>query len=152
MTNRCAGTLGVALVALVTCGGASLRSTQFRGPDGAPDWWSIACRGNNGACWREAGEVCPGGWILADKASHDDVQMKTVASGGSGFAVANTTTTTITNGELTIRCRGPSMAHSVVDPNCSGPENLRLPTCPKGDEPPSRSFLADDARERDAGR
>ena len=43
------------------------------GPDGAP-WIAVTCSHGAQNCWREAGEVCPGGYVKADQ-------------GGSGGAV-----------------------------------------------------------------
>jgi hypothetical protein len=124
-----------------------LRSTQFRGPDGANDWWAIACRDDSALCLREAGEVCPQGYDVADRARYNDVEAKTVAGGGSSFFVSNSSTRTITNGELTIRCKGASLAHQASDPECARPPNLRIgtPVCPGDGD--SRRYLADDPRE-----
>src|SRR5438477_86286 len=86
MSVRGWGWLPIAVVgASIACGGSQLRSTQFRGPDGTADWWQISCRGDNALCLREAGEVCPRGYDVAGRESHDDVDAKTVASGGSAL-------------------------------------------------------------------
>jgi hypothetical protein len=103
--------LAPALLVLAACG-ASVHSTQFRGPDGSPDWWDIECHRDNGLCLREAGEVCPHGYDVAGKESHDDT-VTNMAGGASTlgtttFANSTARTTTVTNGELTIHCRGPS--------------------------------------------
>ena len=36
------------------------------GPDGAP-WIAVTCSHGAQNCWREAGEVCPGGYVKADQ-------------------------------------------------------------------------------------
>lgn len=143
----------LAAVTLVACGGAELRSMQFRGPDGSPDWWSISCRGDSALCWRESGEVCPHGYDIIDRTNRDEVHAKTVVGGGGGYApvVSHTRMTTVSSGEMTIRCTGPSVARPAVDPNCKDPGSWRSSFCPQDEDAQPRHFLAEDPRERDAG-
>jgi hypothetical protein len=143
--------------ALAACGGASVRSTQFRGPDGATNWWAIRCRGDNGQCLREAGEVCLQGYDVVDRSSHDDVvaHSGTVVTGSAYLATAHTTTSyaTVTNGEMTIRCRGAVLTAPPIDSAC-GEANLNLrPSEEECHVFDARRFLAHDAREigRDRG-
>jgi hypothetical protein len=140
-----------ALLLLAACGAASVRSTQFRGPDGSTNWWSISCRADNALCLREAGEVCPHGYVMVDRTSHNDAEAKTVVVGG-GYApvIANSSATAITNGEMTLRCRGQSIAHQPGEPQCDLPENLRVGSWCMDDRDPKRRFLSEDPRE-DAG-
>jgi hypothetical protein len=138
------------------CGGAAVRSMQFRGPDGSTDWWSISCRGDNALCLREARETCPHGYDTADRSDHDDVEVhsRTVVAGGPYVAtgITRTRTTTTTNGEMTIKCHGRSLAAPSVEPGCEegGNRYAHAGACPDLEDTPRR-FLANDPPERDGG-
>jgi hypothetical protein len=133
---------------VVACG-SSLTSTQFRGPDGTTKWWSIACKGDNSLCLREAGEVCPHGYNTADHRSHDGSETNSVTSGGGYFPVMSSTkTNAVTNDELVIQCNGPGIAATTVEPECAKPPNLRTGAFDCPNDRDARRFLANDPREQ----
>jgi hypothetical protein len=111
----------VTALLLAACGGPLVTSTQFRGPDGSPNWWGIECRRHPSLCWREAGTVCPNGY--------------TVKGGGD----RGTADLAVVNGQLTVQCKGPSLQSSTHDDRCDKPENLRPDDCAEVDQP--RTFL-----------
>jgi hypothetical protein len=112
---------------MFACGGAAVQSTQFRGPDGSTDWWHLHCRDSNGPCLRRAGEVCPSGYEIADREGHVGQSSASVANWGGGGGYAASSSRTTFDGEMTIRCKGPSAPAPTVDPACKSTPLLECP-------------------------
>lgn len=91
---------GVWVVALliggtVACGASASRVT---GPDGSFNWYAITCRRNRSNCYEKAGEVCPGGYKVADGDDREGIYAHADSS--------STMVTTTYHGEMLIKCKG----------------------------------------------
>lgn len=83
------------LIVLSACGASASRVT---GPDGSFNWYAITCRRNRANCIEKAGEVCPGGYRIADTDDREGVYADSNAYGS--------TVTTTYHGEMLIKCKG----------------------------------------------
>ncbi len=116
-----------------------MTSTQFRGPDGSPNWWGIQCKGNPTLCWREAGTVCPNGYAVIDKNEHEGLESSGTATQFAGTVVARSSSRVVVDGTLTVQCKGAMMS-TAEERRCEKPDNLRPDDCPPLDHEP-RKFL-----------
>jgi hypothetical protein len=79
---------------------AAQPAERVRGPDGTDDWFNISCRHSESNCYAKAGEVCPGGYVIADSSQRNGVYVS-----ANVYAV---TAVPVHRGELLNRCKGPS--------------------------------------------
>lgn len=95
---------GLAIACLVACSHASAKPVN--GPDGSPGWFAISCKKDQGNCEEKAGEVCPGGYDVADASGHEGVAAFASfnQNGGSGYVVPTY------RGHMLIKCRGAPAA------------------------------------------
>jgi hypothetical protein len=103
-----AATIAVPLTivaALAACGPA-VSSTLVRGPDGKDNWVAITCKDSQGACFAEAGRVCPGGYDLADSEGHVGQSSSSYAQADSHGSVAMSRSRTTYTGEVLVHCHG----------------------------------------------
>lgn len=93
-----------AISCLVGCSHASAKPVN--GPDGSPGWFAISCKKDQGNCEEKAGEVCPGGYDVADASGHQGVDAFASfnQNGGSGYAVSTY------RGHMLIKCKGAPAA------------------------------------------
>jgi len=65
---RVASALACAAFGLLASACTPVVTEPVRGPDGT-QWVSMTCAGGMQDCWREAGEECPQGYVVADSAT-----------------------------------------------------------------------------------
>jgi len=78
--------------------GCFSRSKQVTGPDGKRDWYSITCRSSRAHCLEEAGDVCPGGYEVADASEKQSFEL---SRNFSGQAVAGERY----DGQMLVKCK-----------------------------------------------
>lgn len=58
----------IAILAIFLAGCASVTATPFNGPDGRAAY-AVECGNSLDACYQKAGELCPTGWTMVDRAT-----------------------------------------------------------------------------------
>ncbi len=100
-----------ALLVLISLGcswlpACAATATHVRGPDGESDWYNIDCKHDQGACYAEAGDVCPLGYVTAYSQGHSGTVLvaNIDASGGNASAVPTY------RGNMLIKCKTDAAA------------------------------------------
>jgi hypothetical protein len=85
--------MAVPCLVLLACGATS---TPVKGPDGRPGWYSIECRHDELRCEDEAGDVCPQGYVTANRSGYEGLVSS--ASYLTGYTVPTF------HGHMLIKC------------------------------------------------
>jgi len=81
------------------CSHASAR--PVRGPDGQRGWFAISCKEDQANCYEKAGEVCPGGYVMADRGGQTGTLDMVDSTSGDTYSVATY------RGYMLVKCKGP---------------------------------------------
>lgn len=79
--------------------------TTVVGPDGQP-WIAVTCSHGAQNCWREAGEVCPAGYVKADEAASSGEVAVSDNTGGHALPTQHN--------QMLIQCKAPSRSGAVA--------------------------------------
>src|SRR5215472_17159217 len=87
--------MAVPCLVFLACGATS---TPVNGPDGEPGWHRIECRHDESSCEEEASDLCPHGYVTANRSGH--VGLAAYASNVTGYSAPTF------HGHMLIKCNG----------------------------------------------
>jgi len=85
---------------------ACATATPVHGPDGDPGWFAITCRRDQGNCVEKAGEVCPGGYVVAGSDGRESLSVIPTQSGS--------VVSTHYHGEMLVKCKAATVEAAPV--------------------------------------